>query len=161
MGTIAQKVRHARKVLHGKDTLRKPIDVAPADGRVGGIYVCVCLSCFPLSVPMKKPVSRHPVVFVFVKKRVGFNGMTHNGTRDGKQSTATCAASRVVVVTAAFDGDEGLLEKLSDGRVGFRVFLHDLGDGHFKILLCHMDTPFTQGIHTRFRTDTLDGQMCA
>lgn len=50
-----------------------------------------------------------------------------------------------------------LLEKLLEGGVAIRVLLHDLGDGHLKVLLVDMHTSLTEGVHTSLSTDSLLG----
>merc|ERR1711988_1922335 len=48
-----------------------------------------------------------------------------------------------------------LLEKLLERGVAIRVLLHDLGDGHLKVLLVDVHTSLTQGVHTSLGTDSL------
>lgn len=48
-----------------------------------------------------------------------------------------------------------LLEKLLEGGVAIRVLLHDLGDGHLKVLLVDVHTSLTEGVHTSLGTDSL------
>ena len=41
-----------------------------------------------------------------------------------------------------------LFEKFFDGHVLFRVFLHNLGHSHLKVLLSNVDSSFPEGVHT-------------
>ena len=48
-----------------------------------------------------------------------------------------------------------LLPHLSNEYILFRIMAKDFSDGHFQILLYHVDTPLAESVHSGFGADAL------